>query len=180
MTRICIIEKRNLELSQQTELTSDEREDTNLRQRDENKRVRTDVASDTTDTQCVKRCTPLDEARTGRPPTAVTQENDQAVEKQIRENRGFTRVELERELGIGSAAMQAIFLPYAGRRLATTVIVNVVTKSGTDDSSAPIKLRSGRFVCGQSPNAVPSGSKAIRLPLDHRGFYIHQTHLSHE
>lgn len=49
-----------------------------------------------------------DEARSGRPPTAVTQENVEAVEKLIRENRRITYVELERELGIGSAALQTI------------------------------------------------------------------------
>lgn len=49
-----------------------------------------------------------DEARTGRPPTAVTREKVQAVEKLIRENRRITYVELERELGVGSAAMQTI------------------------------------------------------------------------
>ncbi|XP_061705471.1 histone-lysine N-methyltransferase SETMAR-like [Cydia pomonella] len=49
-----------------------------------------------------------DEAKTGRPPTAVTQENVQAVEKNVRANRRITYAELERELGIGSAALQTI------------------------------------------------------------------------
>ncbi|GBP20926.1 hypothetical protein EVAR_9495_1 [Eumeta japonica] len=44
-----------------------------------------------------------DEARTGRWPTAVTQENVHVVEKLIGENRRITYVGLERESGIGSA-----------------------------------------------------------------------------
>ncbi|XP_026326829.1 protein GVQW3-like [Hyposmocoma kahamanoa] len=49
-----------------------------------------------------------DEAKLGRPPTAVTQENVQAIKKVIRENRQPTYAELEQELGIGSAALQTI------------------------------------------------------------------------
>ncbi|GBP23520.1 Putative uncharacterized protein FLJ37770 [Eumeta japonica] len=48
------------------------------------------------------------EARTGRPPTAVTQENVQAFEKSMQRNRKITNVELEQELGIGLASMQTI------------------------------------------------------------------------
>jgi histone-lysine N-methyltransferase SETMAR len=49
-----------------------------------------------------------DEARSGRPATAVTPENVTAAEKLIRANRRIKYEELEEELGIGSAAVSSI------------------------------------------------------------------------
>ncbi|GBP04782.1 hypothetical protein EVAR_3716_1 [Eumeta japonica] len=56
-----------------------------------------------------------EEARTGRPPTAVTRRN-QAVEELIQENRRITYVELEPELCIGSPGMQTIIQDHLSLR----------------------------------------------------------------
>ncbi|UYV84955.1 hypothetical protein LAZ67_X004093 [Cordylochernes scorpioides] len=49
-----------------------------------------------------------DELRSGRPPTAVTQEKNELVRFLLREDRRITYQQLEKSVGIGSAAINTI------------------------------------------------------------------------
>lgn len=57
-----------------------------------------------------------DEARSGRPSTAVTEENVQAVQRLLHEDRRITYVSIEKSLKIGSAAVNKILHEKLGVR----------------------------------------------------------------
>ncbi|GBP77558.1 hypothetical protein EVAR_99127_1 [Eumeta japonica] len=91
------------------------------------------------------------EASTGRPLTSETQENIQANEKLIQENRRFTCTELEEGLGIRSAAMQ------------TTIHDHLYLRSVVRHSSGPLLTTHVPLVSDDdAPLHEPPTEKIIR------------------